>query len=761
MLRLETLIRNLEVLRAAVALSARTDHTLTQQQCTDLLKGHNLEGIKGASLWGSGRNHKFFSGKGVPPLVSKAGDHSAKGAAATRYGSSAAPAAKRYAGRSPAPRAGGPYGSGAAPAATRYAKGAAATRYAVHQRWQQAYYGWLAEPGQPKKKTKRREEESEELLPRSGRVNLLLTALEQNSSMAAALLPALEELPNMVERAVARAVKPAAEPVAAEPAPELAAEPAELAAEPAEPSAYAVSVQSVQIMVRAYQQSFMATQPLRGMNRYGDVGLRPTQGGRAAHGLKSTDKWRDEILAMAAKTPRTTRTGDLCGYHPVKDEISDALPGLYGFLAEERPDDRVLSRRIGCAVGMYVGDGQGNNKEFEPFDPAKCDDPYPMAEMLNEEKCGRFQLIVGQQTDDASMGHVLFVNYALYGHLYDLLLAKAGFLLWWARGYCNGQDRKPGFRVDAEATSVGLGGQIGSALNFNEPSAEKAFVTAPAVLPGGSTKNNGNGSLMRNAAFAALLRGPRRQRPALEVVALHSAFNSFVTHSGVAAAMEAGIMAALASQAMHDFQDDPKGLLGPANMEAVWSWLKPFFVEHLPGVQEDDLHTVACIMGSEPETVQYGPTDNLFENQSRDVRQRDRTWRTPELADVPCGKTARAQACLEYFGSLSHDAMCLALWAVWNSTCFEDAVRPLLMAGGDADTTGAIAGQLAGAVYGMHGPRGVMQACEGHWWRLARKYSLAEDAAAIVLFCNEYPYAEGAAASRYAGRSPAPRASGP
>jgi hypothetical protein len=138
-------------------------------------------------------------------------------------------------------------------------------------------------------------------------------------------------------------------------------------------------------------------------------------------------------------------------------------------------------------------------------------------------------------------------------------------------------------------------------------------------------------------------------------------------------------------------------------------------------------------MLSKPETVQYGPTDNPFENHSRAVDQRDRTWRTPKLVDVACGKMVRAYACLEYFGSLSHDALCLALWAVWNSTCFEDAVRPLLMAGGDADTTGAIAGQLAGAVYGMHGPRGVMRACDGHWWRLARKSSLAEDAAAIVV----------------------------
>ena len=171
-------------------------------------------------------------------------------------------------------------------------------------------------------------------------------------------------------------------------------------------------------------------------------------------------------MAWTSATRKSKRAGDLCGYHPTNGIVSDARPGLFEFLSNAS-DGGSLSRRIGCAVGMYVGDGQGNNKEFEPFDPAKCDNPYPMAEMLNEEKCGRFQLIVGQQTDDASMGHVLFVNYALYGHLYDLLLAKAGFLLWWARGYCNGQDRKPRFRVDAEATSVGLGGQIGSTLNLS------------------------------------------------------------------------------------------------------------------------------------------------------------------------------------------------------------------------------------------------------------------------------------------------------
>jgi ADP-ribosyl-[dinitrogen reductase] hydrolase len=41
-----------------------------------------------------------------------------------------------------------------------------------------------------------------------------------------------------------------------------------------------------------------------------------------------------------------------------------------------------------------------------------------------------------------------------------------------------------------------------------------------------------------------------------------------------------------------------------------------------------------------------------------------------------------------------------ALWAVWSTRTFADAVLAAFNLGDDADTTGAIAGQLAGALYG-------------------------------------------------------------
>jgi ADP-ribosyl-[dinitrogen reductase] hydrolase len=45
-----------------------------------------------------------------------------------------------------------------------------------------------------------------------------------------------------------------------------------------------------------------------------------------------------------------------------------------------------------------------------------------------------------------------------------------------------------------------------------------------------------------------------------------------------------------------------------------------------------------------------------------------------------------------------------ALWAVWTTRTFEDAVLAAVNLGDDADTTAAIAGQLAGALHGVDGP---------------------------------------------------------
>ena len=44
-----------------------------------------------------------------------------------------------------------------------------------------------------------------------------------------------------------------------------------------------------------------------------------------------------------------------------------------------------------------------------------------------------------------------------------------------------------------------------------------------------------------------------------------------------------------------------------------------------------------------------------------------------------------------------------AAWSVWATDSFEAAILRAVNLGDDADTTGAVAGQLAGAVYGKQG----------------------------------------------------------
>ena len=43
------------------------------------------------------------------------------------------------------------------------------------------------------------------------------------------------------------------------------------------------------------------------------------------------------------------------------------------------------------------------------------------------------------------------------------------------------------------------------------------------------------------------------------------------------------------------------------------------------------------------------------------------------------------------------------MWSVWTTDSFEGAVLRATNLGDDADTTGAVAGQIAGAMYGMSG----------------------------------------------------------
>jgi ADP-ribosyl-[dinitrogen reductase] hydrolase len=73
-----------------------------------------------------------------------------------------------------------------------------------------------------------------------------------------------------------------------------------------------------------------------------------------------------------------------------------------------------------------------------------------------------------------------------------------------------------------------------------------------------------------------------------------------------------------------------------------------------------------------------------------------------ELASIPADIPGRKRAEVSASGFYK-DTLEAALWAVANTSSFEDAVIQAVNLGDDADTVGAVAGQLAGAVYGEGG----------------------------------------------------------
>ena len=55
-----------------------------------------------------------------------------------------------------------------------------------------------------------------------------------------------------------------------------------------------------------------------------------------------------------------------------------------------------------------------------------------------------------------------------------------------------------------------------------------------------------------------------------------------------------------------------------------------------------------------------------------------------------------------YFGSYAPDGLAIALFSAYNTNNFDDAIQLCINHLGDADTTGAICGQICGAFYGYN-----------------------------------------------------------
>jgi len=249
---------------------------------------------------------------------------------------------------------------------------------------------------------------------------------------------------------------------------------------------------------------------------------------------------------------------------------------------------------------------------------------------------------------------------------------RVRFWCWWNRGYNNA------FRKDSSrSSSVGLGGNIAKSLAAisNLTDGQK-----PPAAYGANTEDAGNGSLMRFTSIAIF----HHAAPVEEL--LHVArMSSYTTHPGIIAAEACAFLAFLIV----------KGLkLPPGEPQNVQDFLDEAAAEYL---------RISGI--SEKSGWGYDQMKWLVTSNPVNTTERCWNWKCPNL-DIAGTLRARGRTyngypvSAGYFGSYALDGLAMALWAVYHTKSFDEAVVKSVNLLGDADSHGSITGQLAGALYG-------------------------------------------------------------
>jgi len=240
---------------------------------------------------------------------------------------------------------------------------------------------------------------------------------------------------------------------------------------------------------------------------------------------------------------------------------------------------------------------------------------------------------------------------------------KLRFLNWWQLGYNNA------FKLDAArlqiahgAGSVGLGGTIAESLAEFSRNGDEYTQT-------GDRWTAGNGGIMRLAPVAIYFHDMPLE--AMRIAALQSQ----TTHRADEASECARLLAHILTMAM----SHPVG--GSAAIEDTLGSLH----ERFP----NEMYSVECLAAGRRE-------ERAVSNKGDNLDDRDWCWKEESYRYSP----SRSAEDPGYVGSYVMDALAMALHCVWTTRSFEDAVLKAVNFRGDADTVGAVTGQIAGALYG-------------------------------------------------------------
>jgi len=377
------------------------------------------------------------------------------------------------------------------------------------------------------------------------------------------------------------------------------------------------------------------------------------------------DRQRIDIDGISRSKRKGDQVDDLNNYSILQRISTETKQAAVEMAAKSN----ALNRAMGSMVGMAVGDFLGHPFEFLPATEVINQSHFDLASLTFHGEWNKFKLKRGQWTDDSSMG-LCMADSLIVKHSFDGSDMRVRFWCWWNRGYDNA------FRKDADRSgSVGLGGNISKSL-FAITKLKKTEVPAVFEAQG---EDAGNGSLMRLTPIPIFF----QSAPTTE---LHekAACSSYTTHPGIMAAECCALLAHLIARAL---QLPPGGADGR-------SFLEKYVVEYY---ETSGL--------SQKSGWGYDQMKQLVTSSPVNETEAVWNWKADTL-DIAGTLKARGQeyngypVSAGYFGSFCMDGLAMALWCIYHSDSFDEAVVRSVNLCGDADSHGSITGQLAGALYG-------------------------------------------------------------
>jgi ADP-ribosyl-[dinitrogen reductase] hydrolase len=147
---------------------------------------------------------------------------------------------------------------------------------------------------------------------------------------------------------------------------------------------------------------------------------------------------------------------------------------------------------------------------------------------------------------------------------------------------------------------------------------------------------------------------------------------SKVTHQGDEAAAAAELLSFITYNAINDPSLDPAD------------------------VKANVLASLNTFVSDEPSVNALAKHESNVPNAQDALKMENWDWTAPNFSF----NALRLAENSGYIGSYSLDALAMALHCVYSTHSFEDPVLKAATRGGDADSVGAVVGQIAGAIYG-------------------------------------------------------------